>query len=148
MNKAKLFFISIGAALSSWLGILATPVYILVLLSIIDYATGIYVAPKRGEKRESSKSLQGIAKKIFIWLLVLLGAIVDWLLLYTTSMLGFTSPLKFVVASLVAVWLICNELISILENIADMGVDLPPFLQSAVQWVKKSAEEKGEIKHE
>ena len=31
-------------------------------------------------------------------------------------------------ASLVAIWLIANEIISILENIGDIGVNVPPFL--------------------
>ena len=144
IDKAKGLFIALGAALSSWLGLLATPVYILVLLNILDYVTGIIAAPGRGEERNSYKGVQGIAKKICILLLVGLAAIVDWLLLYAAEFLGLTLPFTFLVACLTAVWLICNEIISILENIGDIGVALPPFLGSAVRLVKQSAEQKGD----
>ena len=41
------------------------------------------------------------------------------------------------IASLVAVRLICNELISILENIGDIGVPLPGFLDQLVSMLKR-----------
>lgn len=34
-------------------------------------------------------------------------------------------PFTFLVACIVAIWIICNEIISILENIKDMGVTIP-----------------------
>jgi phage-related holin len=46
------------------------------------------------------------------------------------------------VASLVAVWLICNEIISILENISDIGVAMPPFLLKLAGNLKSQVESK------
>ena len=43
-------------------------------------------------------------------------------------------------ASLVAVWLIINEIISILENVGDIGVPLPGFLTKIVQGLKSKIE--------
>jgi toxin secretion/phage lysis holin len=145
MDKVKLFFIAVGTALSSWLGILATPVYILFALNIVDYVTGLVAAPQRGETRSSYRSVQGIAKKVCTILLVGVAAIIDWLLMYAAETIGIKLPVTFVVASLAAVWLICNEIISILENIGDIGAPIPPFLQKMVEFVKKNAEKKGEI---
>lgn len=147
MDMVKRFLIAIGTALSSWLGLLATPVYILLMLNIIDYVTGLAAAPYRGQERSSYKGVQGIAKKLCILLLVGIAAIVDWLLMYAGSALGITLPFTFIIASWAAVWLICNEIISILENIGDIGTPLPPFLMKLVQWVKQSAEKKGDIEH-
>ena len=45
-----------------------------------------------------------------------------------------------------AVWLICNEVISILENIGDIGVPLPGFLTKIVQGLRSKLEEKTENK--
>ena len=140
-EKGKAVVIAAFTALSSWLGILAIPVYVLVLLNIADYATGVYAASFRGEAVSSYKGLNGIAKKIGMWLLVGIGAAVDWLLMYATDAVGLRVPFAFVVASLVAVWLICNEIISVLENIADFGVELPPFLVALVVKLKNAAEE-------
>lgn len=44
-----------------------------------------------------------------------------------------------------AIWLICNEIISILENINDIGVTLPPFLQPIVSNLKSQVEKKAAI---
>jgi phage-related holin len=43
------------------------------------------------------------------------------------------------------VWIICNEIISILENINDIGVTLPPFLMPIVRNLKSQVEDKADI---
>lgn len=47
----------------------------------------------------------------------------------------------FLIACVVAMWLICNEIISILENIQDMGVNIPAFLQPLVKHIRSQVEE-------
>ena len=51
----------------------------------------------------------------------------------------------FSVACIVAIWIICNEIISILENIKDMGVTIPAFLIPLVTHVKSQVEDKVNI---
>ena len=133
LRDIKLGITAILAVCSSLLGNLAMPVYILVLLNGIDYATGLLAAPFRHERVSSYKGVRGIAKKICMWLLVGVGAVVDWLLAYT----GVQSPLGHLASCAVAVWLIVNELISILENIGDTGVPVPAFLEKAIALVKE-----------
>lgn len=142
LTKVKAIFITLGTALAAWLGMLAVPVYILVLLNIIDYFTALAAAPYRGQKRNSSAGIKGIVKKVCMWMLVVLGAVMDWLVLHITQTLGFSLPFEFIIAFAVAVWLICNEIISILENIGDTGISLPPFLSRMVLWVQQVTEEK------
>lgn len=146
MDKIKAGIIAVFATLTSWLGILAIPMYILVPLNFVDYLTGCAAAEERGEKVNSKKGLKGIVKKACLWLLVALGGAIDWLIMYATDIVGLQIPFKFVVASVVAVWLICNELISILENMIDIGVDIPPFLMPLVKRIKGMAEEKAAVK--
>jgi phage-related holin len=43
---------------------------------------------------------------------------------------------------LVAVWLIINEMISILENLGRLGVPIPEFLKKIIGRLKTSAERK------
>ena len=38
-----------------------------------------------------------------------------------------------------------NEIISILENLVDIGVDLPPFLMPVVKYIKKQVEDKAKL---
>lgn len=142
LTEAKLTATAVLAGLTGWLGTLSIPVYILVGLSVADYLTGLVAAPYRGEARSSAKGYRGIVKKMCIWLLVALGATVDTLLAYTASTVGAALPFHFTVASAVAIWLICNELVSILENIGDIGVALPGFLMKLVRWVQQSTEQK------
>ena len=136
LTKAKVAFTSIVGLLASWLGDLAVPMMVLVICNLFDYVTGLAAASKRGQKISSYRGIQGIAKKVCMWLLVAVGAVLDWLLSYAGDKLGMTIHLPMLIASLVAVWLICNELISILENIGDIGVPLPGFLGRLVSMLK------------
>lgn len=70
-----------------------------------------------------------------------LGAIIDELLLYAATTIGKPMPVTFLIACVVAMWLICNEIISILENIQDMGVNIPAFLQPLVKHIRSQVEE-------
>lgn len=148
MDRLKMIFITMWSALLSVLGILAIPVLLLVSCNIIDYVTGIIAAKYREQNVDSYKGIRGIAKKVCMWLLVVVGAIVDQLLKYASATVGITIPFTFLVACVVAVWLICNELISILENISDIGVNLPPFLDGIIKNLKHQVETKADVSGE
>ena len=148
MNKVKAIFIAFFTALAGWLGILAIPVLILVLCNLIDYVTGLVASKYRDQKINSYKSFRGIVKKICMWLLVAVGALLDWLIIYAGETVGVSIPVAFLIACVVAIWLITNEFISILENMKDIGVPIPPFLQPLVKNVQKQVEEKTKIKSE
>lgn len=144
MEKIKAIVTTIMGGIMSMLGILAVPVLILVGCNVIDYATGLLAAKYRRQALDSYKGFRGIAKKVCMWLLVAVGAVMDWLLLYASETVGISLPFAFLVACVVAIWLICNELLSIMENIADIGVPLPDFLMRIVKYVKQQAEGKVE----
>lgn len=144
-NYIKAFFTTIFAFISSILGVLAVPVILMVACNIIDYATGLMASPYRDEDINSYKSIRGIMKKVCMWLLVVVGAIIDQLLLYASDTVGIAMPFTFLVACIVAIWIICNEIISILENIKDMGVTLPGFLEPLVKNIKSQVEDKAVV---
>lgn len=139
LNQTKLFIVGIFGALTSFLGALAVPVYILVSANIIDYTTAIVAAPNRGQTKSSAISFKGIKKKVTMWLLIVVGVLLDHLLMY----LGIYLPLTYPIACIVALWLCANELISILENINDiLGEDMPSFLLPLVKNIRSQVEEK------
>ena len=99
----------------------------------------------RAQDINSYKSIRGIFKKVSMWLLVVVGAIIDEMLLYASTSIGWKSPVTFLVACVVAMWLICNEIISILENIQDMGVNIPAFMQPLVKHIRSQVEEQVKV---
>lgn len=148
LTDIKVTFTAIGAVLSSALGILYVPVLLMVLCNVMDYITGLIASHYRGEKVSSYIGLRGIIKKVCLWLLVVVGAIMDTLIRYAADTVGIKPPIHFLIACVVAVWIICNELISILENMVDIGVKIPPFLLPLVTLLKDQTEKAGEPKEE
>lgn len=145
MERLKAYFVAAVSVAFSWLGILAVPVFVLAGLNITDYISGILASKRRNEKVTSDKGLWGIAKKIGMWVLVFIGWVMDVLINYAGQYVGLTIKLPFVVATIVAVWLICNEIISILENLLDIGVAMPPFLMPLAKMIKGQVEEKTKL---
>lgn len=141
----KAFFTAIFAFISAILGALAIPVILMVSCNVIDYMTGLMASPYRKQDINSYKSIRGIMKKISMWLLVVVGAVIDQLIIYACGTVGRTPPFTFLVACIVAIWIICNEIISILENIKDMGVAVPAFLEPLVKNIKSQVEDKVNI---
>jgi toxin secretion/phage lysis holin len=148
MEKMKVMVIAVLSTLMSWLGILAVPVFLMVGCNVIDYITGIWAAKYRTENVNSYKGIRGIIKKVCMWLLVVIGAWIDILVNYAIECAGVDISFPFVVATIVAVWLVVNEMISILENMIDIGVWMPPFLLPIVKYIKKQVEEKATMSGE
>ena len=144
MEKLKIAIISFFAVITSWLGTLAIPVYILVACNVIDYLTGITAACVRKEQVSSYKGILGIAKKVFMYLLIVIGVFVDVMLQFMFNNLNIPISLPFIVGCIVACWLVLNEMLSILENLNDIGVPMPPFLMPLVERIKGSVEKKGD----
>lgn len=136
------------AFMTSIFGVLAIPIILLVGCNLIDYITGLIASKYRKEDINSYKSIRGIMKKVCMWLLVVVGAIIDELIIYAIANIGINIPITFLIACVVAVWLICNELISILENIKDIGIKLPGFLMPLLKRIKSQVEEKVNIEDE
>lgn len=144
-NVIKRIWATVFGFLSSLLGVLAVPVLLMVACNIIDYITGLMAAPKREQDVNSYKSMRGIIKKVCMWLLVVVGAIIDQLLIYASTTVGFNMPFDFLVACIVAIWIVCNEIISILENMVDIGVTMPAFLMALTKNIKSQVEGKANL---
>lgn len=141
INTIKAVVTGVAAFLSALLGTLYIPVLLMILCNIIDYATGLMAAKNRPDGGISSyRSIKGIKKKVSMWLLVVVGAIMDQLLLYASQTIGIKIPVTFLIACVVAIWLICNEIISILENMIDIGIQIPSFLLPLVKNIKSQTE--------
>ena len=135
------------AALAAALGALCAygvqllvPVLVLVVVMLLDYATGMTKAWNAGEL-SSRVGLRGILKKVGYVATVGVAAVVDWLLRYGAGTLGWDWPVEFLFASIVIIWLVINELLSILENVSAIGAPVPGFLQALLKKLKVHTED-------
>lgn len=148
-NKLQIIITGVAGALSSLLGVLYIPVLMLVACNIIDYITGLMAAPYRKDGGISSyKSIRGITKKVSMWILVVVGSMLDQMLAYAATTLGWKSQATYLIACLVAIWIICSEIISILENVQDIGVPLPKWMLPLVKNIKSQADNGIKVKEQ
>lgn len=97
----------------------------MIALIILDYISGVIAAAV--EKRLSSEvGAKGIAKKIFMLLIVALANIVD------INVIGDGHVLKTVTV----VFYICNECISLIENAGRIGVPVPKKLLDVLEQLR------------
>ena len=145
MEKVNKFFVALMGAFFSFFGMLAIPLLLLIGANITDWITGILACKYRGEKLTSEKSFNGIVKKNGCYILVFIGFMVDVLLQYCIRNLGLPIMLPEIFACITAVWLVCSEIISILENLIDIGVLMPPFLKPIIERILHETENSIEI---
>ena len=131
------------ATISCYLSALFIPVMILVVVMTLDYITGMSVA-WHNAKLSSKKGISGIIKKVGYLVLVIVGMVVDWSVMYWLASFGAGEVYQFSFGALVAFWLTMNELISILENLEALKVPVPKFLTKVVKRLKVTAEKAAE----
>ena len=141
------FVSAVITGLLHYLGIVAVPIIILIVAMIIDYVTGMMSAWLNSEL-SSKKGIKGIVKKISYLALVAVAMIVDWLIFQGLQQINVDLHYSVFFAVLVTVWLIINELISVLENLSRMGVPIPNFLKKIIDRLKNTVDEKGDNKND
>jgi toxin secretion/phage lysis holin len=122
----------VGAAFVYMYGKMDQLLYTLVAFIILDYVTGIIKACM-DKKLSSSVGFKGIMKKILILLLVAAGNLID----RVTGSGG-------VIRSVVCVFFLCNEALSIVENAALMGVPFPKKIKKLLEQLRDENDEGSE----
>ncbi len=128
------------AALGAYLKQAVVPLAVLVAVMVLDYLTGMAKAWAAGTLC-SRTGLQGIVKKVGYLVIVAVAMVADWVVRYGFEQVEITYELHFFVCLMVAVWLIINECISILENVAALGAPVPPWLLKLIQRLKARTED-------
>ena len=139
INVMKAVIVVIGAAVASYLRELLAPLLVLLGAMALDYATGLVKAYISGQL-SSQVGLAGILKKLCYMAMVAVGAGVDYLLSAVLAEAGIAEERTLFCGLLVAIWLIINELISVLENLAAIGVPGFPFLTKLLERLKGTVE--------
>lgn len=148
ITKIRTIFISVLGVIWSYIGVVAIPWVVLLVLNLIDYWTGISAAPYREPNDEhpvkSYKSIHGIQKKVCMHLLIIIGWIIDFIIKTSIAQAGMIINYPPIFAIVIALWLTFNEIISILENMEDIGAPIPPFLLPILKKMRRTVEEKAE----
>jgi len=103
--------------------------YALAALVAIDYITGVLCAISE-RKLSSEIGMRGIIKKVSVFLLVGVAHIVD-------GVIGSSGVLR----SATLMFFISNEGISLLENVARIGVPIPPKLKDVLAQLRQRDED-------
>lgn len=138
-NTFKALAASVGGALLGYFRIMAVPLAILGLAVGVDYISGMAKAIYLSELN-SKIGHKGAIKKLCYFLVVVVAGCTDWLLIYGLGAVGIDLELTYYIGVIVTVWLIINELISILENLGAIGVPLPSFLMKIIKRLKQQVE--------
>ena len=102
----------------------------LTVFILVDYITGICLAIKR--KRLSSKiGFNGIVRKILMYVVAFLGKVID------RFVLSSATPVE----SMILLFYISNEGISILENLSKLDVPFPARIQQIFTEIIKDPEQ-------
>lgn len=123
-EQLSLVFASIGSFISILLGGMDNLMLALFLFIIIDYVTGVICAIIE-KKLSSEVGFKGIAKKVFILLLVMIAVMLD-------KLIG-----QPVARNLVILFYIANEGLSIVENLGRLGVPYPQKIKEILEQLKE-----------
>jgi toxin secretion/phage lysis holin len=119
----RLGFSALVAAAANYLGAFGIMLWILGIFSILDYITGMASAIKN-EGLQSRTALWGAVRKLCYVVLVVVAFGVDIVIAYVASALGWDMNI-FPLGKLSIIYLISTEAISILENLAELGAEVP-----------------------
>ncbi len=136
-------FTAAAAAFVVYCNTLAVPLIILVIAMLVDYITGITSAYINREL-SSKVGLRGIVKKISYMALVAVAMGADYLIYGGFSAINIQINYDLWFSVLVTIWLVINEMISILENLVKIGVPIPGFLTKLIGKLKTEADKENE----
>ena len=139
-NFLHAIFAGALGALAAYFNVLLIPLIVLVAVMMIDYITGMAGAAYTG-KINSRVGIIGIVKKICYLALVAVGIVVDYLITTALVQIGIAIQINYCFGMIITIWLIINELISILENLGELNIPLPHFLIRTVKSLKGRVED-------
>lgn len=124
-NAVKSILAAVCAVFGFVFGDLNGLMIALIALIVLDYISGVLAAVVE-KKLSSEVGAKGIAKKIFMLLIVAVANIVD------INVIGEGHVLK----SVTVIFYIANECISLIENAGRLGVPVPKKLLDVLEQLK------------
>ena len=142
----QILFAGAVGALAAYFNVLLIPLAVLMGAMLIDYITGMAGDACTGEIN-SRVGVTGIIKKAGYLALVAVGMVVDYLINSALVNIGINFRIYYCFGMIITIWLIINELISILENLGELKIPLPKFLVNTIKSLKGRVEDAADGKH-
>lgn len=130
----KLGFSLIGGIIGFMFGEIDGLILALIVFVIIDYVTG-FICAWVEKKLSSEVGAKGIAKKVFIFMLVAIANVIDTQVLQSGATLR-TAVIFFYLA---------NEGVSICENAGRLGLPIPQKLKAVLEQLNEEEKEAEKI---
>lgn len=146
-NVIQALFSAALGAIMAYLNILLVPFVVLLVVMITDYFTGMAEAYVN-KTLNSRIGVVGILKKIGYIVAVAVGVVADYLITNALIKIGIDINVGGYIGLVVTIWFIINELISILENLTEIGTPLPKFLVSFVKRLKITVDNTAESEND
>ena len=147
-KKLSEFIAAIGGAIASFFVTMPPLVWILIAVMSIDYVTGLICGAMGKSKNTetgylaSHEAWKGLMKKALILLVVLLSNLLD---IAVSKGAGITFE---AVMGATCLWFIASEGLSILENVASIGVPVPKILLKLLEIMREKGDAPEEKKPE
>ena len=110
-------------------------IIILIIAMVLDYISGI-IKSYETNTLSSKVGAKGIIKKFSYFLVIVISFIIDFILCnYTLNEINLYYP---IVSEIIIAWFVINEVISILENVSEIGVPLPKFIINITSHLKNN----------
>ena len=132
-NVIQMVFTAVGGWLGYFLGGNDGLLIALVVFAVADYITGVMCAVS-DKKLNSQVGFKGICRKVLIFLLVGIAHILD------VQVIGTGSVLR----TAVIFFYLSNEGVSIIENVAHLGLPIPEKLKAVLEQLHDRAENEKE----
>ena len=140
MKKVLEILSAIGGAIASFFVNMPPLVWILIAVMTMDFITGLICgAMGRSKKTEngylaSHAAFEGLMRKVLIIFVVLLAAALD-------AAVSKGAGIQFeAVVGATCLWFIASEGLSILENVASMGVPVPKIMLKLLEIMKQKGD--------
>ena len=141
-TEFKIVCTTVLTGILAYFRIIAIPILVLLVFMILDYLTGMAAAWVHCEI-SSRTGIIGIVKKVMYLVLIAVGIGADWIINFGLAAVGIQFNCAYFVGLLITIWLILNELMSILENIGEINDHTyPKFLKDILSHIKKAIENK------
>ena len=110
-------------------------IIILIIAMVLDYISGI-IKSYETNTLSSKVGAKGIIKKFSYFLVIVISFIIDFILCnYTLNEINLYYP---IISEIIIAWFVINEVISILENVSEIGVPLPKFIINITSHLKNN----------
>jgi toxin secretion/phage lysis holin len=135
LTKQQTFISSLITLLAYVYGLVSTPLFwVLVFFSALDFILGVYSAIKN-KQLNWDKCLDGIANKVFIGVLIIMSALIDFTLVY------FGIDTKGLFHNFIMASLITREIGSTIKNADKANLWVPKLIKDAHKRISQFSKE-------